>query len=218
AVSQGLTNPLTLNRLVSIGVNNVTLDSGMSTKDIVTVAKRFRSLNPDSVDMQTLPTEGDVVGGASVQLLIVEEAQPLIDRINGKAPPGPVRPSDVQVRVLNGNGGEGTASKTGFALQGVGFAVNGTGDADSFGYTRTVIRYAGGKLDKANLLRSYLSSGALLEEDHTLGIVDVALVVGSDFTGVRPSPAGPDVSSPTTAPGTPGATTPEAKGSTVPAC
>ncbi|MGH9279544.1 MAG: LCP family protein, partial [Acidimicrobiales bacterium] len=196
AVSQGLTNPLTLNRLVSIGVNNVTLDSGMSTRDIVTVAKRFRSLDPDSVDMQTLPTEGDIVGGASVQLLIEEEAQPLIDRINGKAPPGPVRPSDVQVRVLNGNGGEGTASKTGFALQGVGFAVNGTGDADSFGYTRSVIRYAGGKLDKANLLRSYLSSGALLEEDHTLGIVDVALVVGSDFTGVRPSPAGPDVSSP----------------------
>ena len=218
AVAQGLTNPLTLNRLVTIGVNNVTLDSAMSTKDIVTVAKRFRSLDPDTVDMQTLPTDGDVVGGASVQVLIKEDAQPLIDRINGKAPPGPVRPSDVHVRVLNGNGGAGVASTTGFALQGVGFAVNGTGDADSFGYTRTVIRYAAGKVDKANLQRSYLPSGALLEEDHTLGTVDVALVVGTDFAGVRPSPAGPDASAPTTAPATPGSSTPQANGSTVPAC
>jgi LCP family protein required for cell wall assembly len=219
AVSQGLTNPLTLNRLINIGVNNVTLDSAMSTKDIVTVARRFRSLDPDTVDMQTLPTTGaSYTYAGDVQLINEDEAQPLIDRMNGKAPPGPVRPSDVQVRVLNGNGGDGAASKAAFALRNIGFAVSGSGDADSFSYRQSVIRYGAGKEDKAQLLKAYLSAGASLEEDHTLGTVDLALVVGADYTGVRPSPAGPDVSPATTsAPQTP---QPDAKGAGAkqPAC
>jgi hypothetical protein len=127
-----------------------------------------------------------------------------------------VRPSDVQVRVLNGNGGDGSASKAAFSLRNAGFAVTGSGDADSFSYDQTVIRYAPGGLPKAQLLQSYLAAGASLEEDRTLGTADVALVVGADYTGVRPSPAGPDASPATTAaPQTP---TPDAKGSTQPAC
>jgi hypothetical protein len=189
AVSSGLTNPLTLNRLINIGVDNVSLDRAMSTKDIATVARRFRSLDPDTVDMRTLPTVGDTIGGAAVQLLDEQEAQDDIDLLKGMAPAGPVRPGDVQVRVLNGNGGDGTAAKTAFALQHVGFSISGKGDADSFSYRKSVIRYAPNRKAQAELLRSYLASGATLEEDDTLGAVDVALVVGADFTGVRPGPA-----------------------------
>ena len=217
AVSSGLSNPLTLNRLISIGVNNLTIDSSMSSKDIVTVAKRFRSLDPNSVDMQTLPTTRYITpGGADVQLLSTDEAQPLIDRINGKAQAGPVRPSDVEVRVLNGNGGDGAASKAAFALRNAGFSITGSGDADSFSYDQTVIRYAPGAIAKAQLLQSYLASGATLQEDATLGTADLAVVVGADYTGVRPSPAGPDVSPTTTA--APQNPTPDAKGSSQPAC
>lgn len=220
ALSAGIGNPITLNRLVNIGVSNLTIDSAMSTKDMVNVARRFRSLDADSVDMQTLPTERWITpGGADVQLLIEEEAQPLIDRINGIVPAEvpPVRPSDTRVRVLNGFGGDGAASSTAFALQGLGFLVPGTpGDADSFTYDRTVVRYGPGKQDKAQLLHSYLIAGASLEMDSTLGTVDLALVVGADYAGVRPSPAGPD-SSPTTTL-VPQDPAPEARGSTQPAC
>ncbi len=201
AVSTGLTNPLQLNRLVNIGVDNVTLDSGMSTKDIVTVARRFQTLDADSVDMQTLPTTGASFAQAGdVQLVNEAEARPLIDRINGKAPPEPsaIRPAEVQVRVLNGNGAEGAAGRTALALQNAGFATAGTGEAESFEFSKSVIRYGPGKLAKAELLRSYLSAGASLEEDRTLGTVDLALVVGADFTGVRPGPGGPDASPATT--------------------
>ena len=185
AVSTGLTNPFQLNRLVNIGVENVRIDKAMSTKDIVTVARRFKTLDADSVDMQTLPTTGASFALAGdVQLLNEEEARPLIDRINGKAPiqPSAIRPAEVQVRVLNGNGLDGAAGKAAFALQNAGFATAGTGEADSFSYGQTVIRYAPGKLAKAELLRSYLSAGATLQEDSTLGTVDLALVVGADYT------------------------------------
>ncbi|MDQ4097696.1 MAG: LCP family protein [Actinomycetota bacterium] len=217
AVSSGLSNPLMLNRLINIGVDNLTIDSSMSTKDIVNVARRFRSLDPDVVDMQTLPTSGYTTpGGAAVQLLNEEEAQPLLDRINGKSQPGPVRPSDVQVRVLNGYGGDGAAGKAAFSLRNVGFAVTGSGDADTFTYDETVIRHGPGALPKAQLLQSYLAAGATLEEDSSLGTADVALVLGADYTGVRPSPAGPDASPKTTA--APGGETPDAKGSNQPPC
>ena len=69
AVSSGLGNPLTLNRLISIGVDNVRVDQQMSTKDITTLARRFRSIDPDTVDMLTLPTTDGFVGDAAVQLL-----------------------------------------------------------------------------------------------------------------------------------------------------
>ncbi len=217
AVSSGLSNPLTLNRLINIGVDNLTIDGSMSTRDIVNVARRFRSLDPNRVDMQTLPTTGYTTpGGAAVQLLNEEEAQPLLDRINGKGQAGPARPSDVQIRVLNGNGGDGAASKAAFSLRNVGFAVTGSGDADSFTYDETVIRYAPGALPKAQLVQSYLASGGALEEDENLGTADIALVLGADYTGVRPNPAGPDASPATTA--APQNPAPDAKGSNQPAC
>ena len=56
AVSSGLSNPLTLNRLIGIGIDNVRVDQQMSTKDITNLARRFRSIDADSVDMLTLPT------------------------------------------------------------------------------------------------------------------------------------------------------------------
>jgi len=219
ALASGISNPLTLNRLIGIGVGNLTIDSTMSSSDMVTLARRFRSLDPDSVDMQTLPVTGfTTAGGADVLRLKVAEAQPLIDRINGKPPPAtaPVVPADVQVRVLNGHGSAGAASKTATALQAVGFEVTGSGDADSFSYTKTVIRYNATGLAKAQLLQRYLVAGASLQEDATLGTADVALVVGADFTGLNAMPTAPTLSPATTA--APQSPTPAAKGSTQPAC
>jgi LCP family protein required for cell wall assembly len=219
AVSSGVRNPITLNRLINIGVDNVTLDKGMSTRDIMAVARRFQSLNPDTVDMRTLPGELATVGGASVVLLDDEEAQDELDLLAGRAQPGQsaVRPGEVQLRVLNGNGGDGAAAKAAFALQQVGFSISGRGDADSFSYRRTVIRYGAGKVERAELLQSYLTSGAELEEDRTLGTVDLALVLGADYSGVRPGPA-PAAGGASATTQAPPDSAPAPKGASEPAC
>jgi len=192
AVSSGLSNPLTLNRLVGIGVKDVTIDSSMSTSDLVRVARRFKSLNPDTVDMLTLPTTPVMIGGADVLKLNQVEAKAYIDRLNGQSAPasggGEIRPGDVRVRVLNGNGTEGAAAKAGNDLEGPGFNVADQGDADNFKYAHTKIRYATGQKAKAELLARYLQSGATITEDKTLRTVDLTVAVGADYSGVRAQP------------------------------
>ena len=157
ALSSGLTNPLQLNRLIGIGVRDVTLDETLSTKDITTLARRFNDLDPDSVQLLTLPTTPADIDGKSVLELREEEAKPFLDRINGldgsagATPAGPgettttlpaellLFPADIDIRVLNGEGTPGTAARSATALQEVGFTVSGTGDATEIG--RTTIRY-----------------------------------------------------------------------------
>lgn len=206
AVSSGLGNPLTLNRLISIGVSNVRVDQAMSTKDITTLARRFRSIDPDSVDMLTLPTSDAFAGDAAIQLLDTHRAQEFIDRLNGvKAPPPPsssVKPGDVAVTVLNGNGGDAVATTTAASLTQAGFRVAATGNALSYDYRQTIVQYAPGQQAKGALLRSTLVAGAALEEDKTLTGSDVTLVVGFDYNGLKTSATTvPAATAPTTATG-----------------
>ena len=51
--------------------------------------------------------------------------------------------------------------------------------------------------EKAQLLQRYLSGGAQLQADPTLRTVDLAVVVGSDYSGVRTSPSAQGVTSTT---------------------
>ncbi|MBV9410532.1 MAG: LytR C-terminal domain-containing protein, partial [Acidimicrobiia bacterium] len=90
------------------------------------------------------------------------------------------------------------------ALQAPGFSIADRGDAGGK-FQQTTIRYASGAFAKAQLLQRYLQNGARLVSDPTLRTVDVALVVGSDYAGVRstPSPVPPS-----TTPTTGGSTTP----------
>ena len=202
ALSSGLTNPVRLNRLITIGVQDVTLDSEMSTPDVLKLAKRFRSLDPETVDMLTLPTTQANIGGASVLIMKKDEAQPYIDRLNGRTAPGggggaAARPGDVRVRVLNGSGAEGMAGQASLAMEAAGFNVADKGDADSFSYVKSQIRHAPGQLAKAQLLQRYLEAGASIKEDRTLRTVDLAVVLGADYTGVRASPGAASGGTPT---------------------
>ena len=210
AVSSGLSNPLTLNRLIGIGIANVRVDQQMSTKDISSIARRFRSIDADTVDMLTLPTTDAFIGGAAVQLLDTKKAQEIIDRLNGvSAAPVTVKPVEVAVRVLNGNGGDASASVAATSLTAAGFRVAGTGNALSYDYPATIVQYAPGQQAKAALLRSVLASGGTIEEDRTLSGADVALVLGLDYTGLKsaaPPPTAGASSTVAPVPGSPATT------------
>ncbi len=205
AVSSGLTNPLTLNRLINIGVENVKVDEQMSTKDITTLARRFRSIDPDTVDMLTLPTVEQSSGGL---LLDTAKAKEYIDRLNGvSVEMSSVRPGDVSVNVLNGSGIDGVASQASAALQQAGFRVALTGNAPSQDYEQTVVQYAPGQQAKAALVKEALAAGASVVPDNTASGADVTLVLGADYDGLRPTaapgsapapaaPAAPDTTKP----------------------
>jgi LCP family protein required for cell wall assembly len=211
---KGVRNPLTLNELIGTGIKNVTLDNGLGTGDILKVAERFKSLSPDTVEMKVLPTVNfsTRIGGqpASVLKLKQPDADDMIADFTGRPRQQPVAGSDgllpgaVRVRVLNGAGVGGVASKAAGDLgpSGVGFNIAGTGDADSFRYSRSVITYGRGQLAKAQLLQSAVRETPDLRIDPALQGTDVVLVIGSSFTGVRPLAR----TTPTTSSGSPSTT------------
>ena len=204
AISRGVRNPLTANKLVGSSIKNVTIDDALSTKDIFRLGKRFRSLEPEAVEMLTIPADGANVGGASVLKIRQPEANEIINRFNGVVPPADKPPpkvpaGSVRVRVLNGSGKTLDATNVGRALQGVGFNVAEKGDAQNFNFRRSVINYGTGQKAKAELLQAYLIGGADLKLVPDLKGVDLVLTTGQSLTGVKAKPGAATTTPPPTA-------------------
>ena len=194
AIAQGIRNPIKANSMAGTATKYVTIDDSLSTADIRRLAGRFRSLEPEAVDMLSLPVVDFRVrsSGAAVLQLKEPEAQEMIDRFNGIVPAETeptalpkVIPGTIRVRVLNGSGQGGQASKASLGLQKAGFSVSGTGDAPSFQFSRTLVRYGTGQRDKALVLQAYVDGGAQIVEDTKLQGGDLQLVTGSTFVGIR---------------------------------
>jgi hypothetical protein len=230
AQSSGLTNPVALNNILGGVTNNLTLDSGFSKNLLLTLAKRFRNLSPDSLPTATLPTTPAVIGGADVLLLQQPNAQQAIADFlhqgqsststptSGASPTtaSGVAPSSVTVAVLNGSGRSGEAAKAGNDLVRQGFRVSSTHSANNFGYTTSVVRYLPGNEAKAQLLASAVQGATQLQVDSSIQGADVELITGSSYQGINPVPltgtTSPRSTSATTAPATPPTTTYELPG------
>ncbi len=192
AVRAGVRNPVKANSIVNKMVDDIRIDKALGTGDILKLAQKFRNVNPETVDMVTLPNEPANVGGADVLVLKQPEAQQVIDRFNGVDPVGEgalpdILPQEVSVRVLNGSGIGGQAGKVAQDLRDAGFrlATPPTGDADSFRYEKPVIRHHPSSKQDAQLLAGYLHSGATIEVDPSLVTADIVLVTGTGYEGVR---------------------------------
>ena len=191
ALSRGLTSPSKLNRLVNVGIDNVTVDNGLSARDIVNLGKQFKSLAPDTLAQFQLPVINARRGAAAV-VVVAEKDKQRVEEIMQvfrgvpPAPSAPVDPSAVKVQVLNGSGRSGEASSASEALQVAGFQLGSPGDGRRT--SRTTILYGSGQLAKAQVLERYLEAGADLQETPSLQGVDVRLITGSDYTGVLAEP------------------------------
>lgn len=191
--ARGLNFPA-ISRLVNTGVQNVQIDKGFGPGEIAQLANRFKSLDPNAVQMLTIPTVPANVGGAAVLRMKQPEAQGVIDTFLARTAPVPgagapadvpdIPPGNIRVRVLNGSGAEGQARDVGEDLGEAGFNVAGLGQANSFRFTDTVITYGPGQLDKARVVQSKIQGPTKLEEDPTLRSIDVVVTTGGNFGGV----------------------------------
>jgi LCP family protein required for cell wall assembly len=195
AVEKGALNPLKANRLADAAMANLTVDSGFNVKDGLRVVQAFRPVGPAGIEMVALPTQP-----SGAHLKVASDAQPLLARLRGELEPSAtgeasggkapnVAPRDVKVRVLNGSGAPGVAGDTAAELGAAGFSPTGSGDAGTFGYGRTEIRYASGAQAKAAFLARYLGGAGRLVADSTVRGTDLVLIIGADWKGVTP-PAG----------------------------
>lgn len=213
SVERGLRNPVTLDELIDSALGAVTIDDTLDGDDLLRLGRRFRSFDPSSLDIYELPVVDDSVGGAAILRLVTRDAEEILDVFrpgDGAA----VTEASVRVRVLNGTGAPGEASTTSQALQAVGFATGGTGDAARLGVERTEIRHPVGAEAGADLLRRWLAGDAVLLEDPEVD--DVTLVTGADWQGLRDAPLAAPPTSSTSTTLLPRVTTPERTTTTVP--
>ena len=196
AVEKGALNPIRASHLADAAMANLTVDSTFNVKDALRLVQAFRPVGPAGIEMVALPTRS-----VGAHLAVTPDSQPILARLRGEgggapggeasaAPASKVAPADVKVRVLNGTGTPGVAGDTAADLGAAGFSPAGSGDADTFGYARTEIRYAPGAQAKAALLARYLGGVGKLVADSTIRGTDLVLVVGGDWKGVTP-PASP---------------------------
>jgi polyisoprenyl-teichoic acid--peptidoglycan teichoic acid transferase len=203
----GVSDALTLNRLLDVGIDNVTLSRGLGLSQLRELAQRFSSFDSDAMRTYAVPTYSfRTSGGAAVEGLLEPEAQPIFNIFRG-LPPDTLTPVQVdQVTVLNGTGVEGHAALVADALEEVGFGIVATGNTDDpdgadaeAPLVRTTIRHAPDALHAADLLERHLTSGAELVVDRTLAEGELVLEIGTDLTTVgrnaRPSELPPPTTS-----------------------
>lgn len=185
ALSKGLLDPRRVDRLLTVAIDNVTLDQALGLRDLIDLAGQFRSLTPDSLQTYALPaTPGTTAGGAQVLYLDVAAAQPVLDVFRGRSvEPERLSASSVRVRVLNASGRSGEVRLAAYRLAAAGFAVPGVGTLP-VRLDATRIRYGAGQEQAAELVAATLAPRPELVADPTIQGVDVVLDIGRDWQRV----------------------------------
>jgi LCP family protein required for cell wall assembly len=223
-------NVLAINRLVETGIKNVQIDEGFGPGEIASLARRFKSLDPNAVQMLTIPTVPANIGGAAVLRMKQPEAQGVVDTFLARTAPAAgagagaatdvpnIPPGNIRVRVLNGSGAEGQAREVAGDLGELGFTIAGLGQANSFRFTDTVIAYAAGQQDKAKVVASKIQGPTKLQEDATLRSIDVVVTTGGLFGGVAGKAVAPTTTAAPAGGGKGAATTTSAPADPGPQC
>ncbi len=220
---QGLSDPITDERLVAGLAPQLEVDRQFSTSDMVDLVLNFHSVNVDHAPQLTLPVEVDGNGGGytyqgaaygDVEFPSITQDQAIIDRfldigptvdtMTGRVLPAP---ATVSVSVLNGTGAYNQATDTSDALAALGFHIVGIGDTPSVAsQSETVVYYASkSPADQAaaQAVARSLSGAVITGLGPTSDGAQVTVVTGTQFS----------VSPPPTSPATTGPTAPAAGGS-----
>ena len=141
----------------------------------------------------TIPVESyRTSGGASVVRMDEDAARPVLNVFRG-IPPDDFQKADVSVTVLNGSGvGRPGRPRSRDALDIVGFATAQPATADDALRPHDDRRTGRVGQAAADLLARHLTSGAVLEEDPSLGPGELLLITGTDFTTVMEQPGADD--------------------------
>lgn len=198
ALAENILNPVTLNGLMGIALDNIGFDSRLGRREaLLDLADDVQGFEMQGLHTFTLPAEGARgPGGASILRLDEAHARPVLNVFRGLGPDS-FETSDITVTVLNGSGVSGQARQVRDALDVLGFMTSQPSTA-SAGYQQTTILHAPGWGASADLLARHLTAGAVLEEDTALGPAELVLITGTDFTTVTEQPAPPTTT--TTAP------------------
>ena len=189
AIDKGVRNPITLNSLVNVGIETVTaVDSTLTAGDLITLGRAFDTFEPDDLQTMSLDVYDDSINGAAILRMQDTEAnQERLDIFKGvgDAASGSSAATSVRVAINNGTGGTGQATEVADAFAALGFDTTpGTGDAESFDFATTTVRYSPGNEAVAQFVAAQIEGGADLQEVGSTYVADVIVVTGANYTGL----------------------------------
>ncbi len=215
---QGLSDPITDERLVSGVAPQLEVDRKFSTSDMLNLVVDFHSVNVNRAPQLTLPVEVDqsndgytYQGGAygDVEFPSIAQDQAVIDQFLGIGPtvdsmtgaPLPA-PATVSVSVLNGTGASNQATDTSTALAALGFHISGIGDTPPVATQSETVVYYANKADQAaaQAVAHSLSGSVIAALGPTADGAEVTVVTGTQFS-VNPPAAPAPAGTTTTVPG-----------------
>jgi LCP family protein required for cell wall assembly len=194
ALNRSSGNPFTALALANAVVSSMSKDQNLTERDLESLVRTFRGLDPATVEMTTLPVEG----GVKTPLVAkYPEAQPLLDRLKNFTPktfvlPEAADPATVKVVVVDGSGVKGRAVSVERDLVARGFRSGGSGAAGDTDFAKTQVRYGLGEGEKGLSVAEYIGTGNAVEVDDTSvqdgsrtlrG--DVLVILGRDYPNLR---------------------------------
>jgi hypothetical protein len=206
-VHRGLTNPLTLNSVVSSVAPKLQVDSDFSLSTMISLVRQYRSLDPNGVPTATLPVtvlaQSYIYPGSNFGSIVLPaepaDHQAMAQLLSAPTPaaPGP----DVSVQVQNGSGLASQGLQVTAGLRTLGYNVMGLGTTPVTAHpSESIIYYAPGRLAKAQRLVANLQGSVIMGQAPTPPGTDVVLVSGGDLKVASPpsppAPAAPSTTRP----------------------
>ena len=224
--AKGLSNPVTDQQLVSGVVGQLTVDSGFSASDMISLVLGYHDVDVSSAPQLTVPVSVDQFGNyvyqggsyGDIEFPAEPQDHNAVDQFLGLKSSGEntysggtlPAPSNVTVSVLNGSGAYNQATTTAQSLQALGFHIGTIGDSPPVGReAETVVYYASktpAQLAAAQVVANSLSGSVIMAMDPTQAKAgsQVTVVTGTDFSVNAPAattttaPAGATAPSTTT--------------------
>lgn len=190
----GITDVLIFDKLAAAAGESVTLDDSLSVGQLMALGKRFKDFNPDEIQSHKLvTTDHTTSGGAKVQLLDEDSAEPIFDIFRGASTPTPVTtppviPEEISLELLNATGKKGFGSEMAAVLREHSFVISDVGNPADGVHPTSEVRYPPGATATATMVASFFVPSPALVEDSSVEPGHVQVIVGTDHQEIE-SPA-----------------------------
>jgi hypothetical protein len=191
----GITDVLIFDKLAAAAGESVTLDDSLSVGQLMALGKRFKDFNPDEIQSHKLvTTDHTTSGGAKVQLLDEDSAEPIFDIFRGASTPTPVTsppviPEEISLELLNATGKKGFGSEMAAVLREHSFVISDVGNPADGVHPTSEVRYPPGATATATMVASFFVPSPALVEDSSVEPGHVQVIVGTTTrkSSLRPS-------------------------------
>lgn len=160
---------------------NEAVNTNIPLQDITPFLNTAKEINLNQIESKMLPGKAEYINGISYWVPDMQEAEIMVDNlIRNKSY---IQNKKYQLKVLNGVGESGAASKTAELLEKYGFQIADIGNADNYDYQSSLIKYYQEEdKEKAAQLAELLGAEVeFIEEAEEDTNKNLEVIVGADY-------------------------------------